>query len=112
MLLRNVVGMTLIICGMGLAKASDSNVFTVRSYVNPQTKKEVPYSPQILDSKNLNEIVTAVNQGLKRVVQCASPLRELKAESGEKIDPMGLATGPGSDPITKVSPVPACEGWK
>ena len=109
MLLKAVVAVTLF---TSLVGASD--VFSVRSYKDPETKAKIPVNGQLFsngDPKLLLQM--AAKQMRKEDHRCAIPLLEVKPPKTNDSMAHHYA-GPSHNPDSAaiLPPVPVCDGWK
>ena len=120
MLAKILLTMTVFGGLLGAMGADDADVFTVRSFTNPNVKKRIPtpeiLSPQGLTPQRLTLQILGDNgpnilaSVARTSSSCAIPLLEAKAAPAP--DKIGRAMPPISDAIAKAPPVPECKDWK
>jgi hypothetical protein len=107
MFVRGLVFVTLFTNLLGAAGQSDSDILSVRSFLNPNTKEKIPVTGQLFSDK-VPELLT---EELKKNDKCAIPLLEWKV--GKTGDKIAKLVGPARVDPSSVTPppVPACEAW-
>jgi hypothetical protein len=90
------------------AEPRPKDLFSVRSFHNPETTDKISLAPQPPD---LPQPIVIHAADVPQNGQCAIPLLEFKPNWSAKKDPMAVFTGPVPSGGT-VSPMPVCKGWK
>jgi hypothetical protein len=90
------------------AEPGAKDLFSVRSFHNPETTDKISLAPQPPDARQ-PVIIHAAN--VQQNGPCAIPLLEFKPTWSAKKDPMAVFTGPVPSGET-VSPMPVCKSWK
>ena len=80
MFLKTFLAVTLFTSLLPAAGPSDSDVFRVRSFIDPETKAKIPITAEIFGATK-TKLLAALAQQEKG---CAIPLRELKVDKIER----------------------------
>src|ERR1700733_8834906 len=109
MFLKPVVAVTLFTGLLSAAGPNDSNVFSVRSFVQPETKAKVPL-PQLFGNLDPKFLLAGPQMVGRNNGKCAIPLVEAKPPKTN--DAMAQFAGPSRDSSGVMPPpLPACKGW-
>jgi hypothetical protein len=114
MFLKIVVTTALAASLLGAAEPSRPDIFSVRSFLNPETKAKIAVSGQLFsDGRDLPEqlLRQTLKDEAKRSDKCAIPLTQVKAAKTH--DHMTQFAGPIHDSAGVMPPpLPACKDWK
>jgi hypothetical protein len=90
---------------LGAAGPGDSDVFSIRSYLQPNANKKFPITGQLF----ANGEPKLLGMEPRKNGLCASPLLEYKARPTN--DAIGLPLRRAPDSISVPPPVPVCKNW-
>jgi hypothetical protein len=86
-----------------------TDIFSVRSFINPKTKAKVPITGQLFGAGSPQ--IWVVEEAPRKNDKCAIPL--LAAKPGKVNDKIAQIVGPNLDKASVVPPpLPACKGWQ
>jgi hypothetical protein len=111
MFVRTLVAVTLFTSFLGAAGPTDSDIFSVRSFLNPNTREKIPVTGQLFSNGELKLLVAELAKAEPRKSdKCAIPLQEFKAPKTQ--DSMAMPVGPSGDSASVMAPpLPACKLW-
>jgi hypothetical protein len=109
MFLKTVIAVTLFTGLLSAAGPNDSDVFSVRSFVQPETKAKVPF-PQLFANPDPKFLLAKPQRVARNNGKCAIPL--LEAKPPKTNDAMAQFAGPNRNSSGVMPPpLPACKGW-
>jgi hypothetical protein len=113
MSLKIIVAVTLFSGLLDAAGPNDSDIFSVRSFLSPETRKKLPITGQLFgngEPKLLEPNLLAAEP--RKSDKCAIPLLEFKAPKTNDSMAM-LPLGPSHASSSVIAPpLPACKGWR